>query len=70
MRWIVVDLEEDAVDACGHRRARQHRNELRLSAADTSASAEGVCTECVPSNTTGANARMMGSERISTTRLL
>ena len=75
LRGIVVHLEEDAVHARGHRRARQQRDELGLAAALTQPSplrcaAEGSCTECVASKTTGANSRMMASERMSTTRLL
>ncbi len=31
---------------------------------------DGNCTECVASNTTGANFRMIASDRISTTKLL
>src|SRR5437899_939803 len=36
----------------------------------SSACEDGNCTECVASKTTGANFRMIGSDRISTTRLL
>ena len=74
--WIVMDFEENSVYAGSHRRARQQGNEFGLAAAlyrgvsPLPDPADGSCTECVPSKTTGANWRMMASERMSTTRLL
>jgi hypothetical protein len=37
---------------------------------ETPLAPDGICTEWVPSKTTGAKPRMMASERMSTTRLL
>ena len=34
LRWIVVNLQEDAVDPCRYSSAGKDRNELRLPAAD------------------------------------
>ena len=67
---VVVDFEEDAVDAGRDRRAREDGDELGLAARLTAWRAEGVWTEWVPSKTTGAKSRMMGRQRMSTTRLL
>ena len=72
---IIVDFHKYTVDAGRHRRARQHRDELRLAAAGgvsvfVPTGGRGSCTEWVASKTTGANSRMMASERMSTTRLL
>ncbi len=63
-------LHEDARDAGGDRRAREHRHHFAL-AAGRRAEAAGICTECVASNTTGHPVlRMIASERMSETRLL
>ncbi len=35
VRWVVVDFEEDAVDACGHGGAGQDRDELGLASGDS-----------------------------------
>ena len=66
---IVVDFKKDTLYASRHRGPGQYRDELRL-APDWPPADDGVCTEWVPSNTTGANLRMIASERMSTTRLL
>jgi len=57
-----MHLKEQSIDPRCYRSPRQKRNELRLPAL-TPPAAEGCCTECVPSNTTGAIRRITGSER-------
>src|SRR6266481_2809606 len=42
LRRIVVDLKEDAVDACSHRGASEHRDELRLPPANAVACRGGL----------------------------
>ena len=64
-----MGFHEDAGDAGRDRRARQHRHEFALAAADVPCP-PGNCTECVASNTTGQPvSRMIASERMSETRL-
>ena len=52
-----------AVHAHGRRRPREIRHEAPLVAPIL-----GICTLCVASKMTGANSRIIGSERISTIR--
>ncbi len=77
LRRIVVHLHENTVHSRRHGRARQQRNELRLASAllaprlrRSTSPLTASCTEWVASKTTGANSRMIASDRMSTTRLL
>ena len=67
--WVVVDLEEKAVNAGRDGGTREQRSHSGWPP-EPPLAADGICTEWVPSKTTGASWRMMASERISTTRLL
>src|SRR5271165_3545489 len=73
---IVVDLEEHAVHTRSHGGSRQEWKNSGwppLCCAPScpfAAPADGSCTECVASNTTGANSRITANDLMSTTRLL
>ena len=69
LRRVIVHLKEHPIHARRHRCPRQHGNELRLPAAHPAGRAR-LLHAVVPSNTTGANSRIAGRLRKSTTSVL